>query len=293
MHILFTGGTGLIGSALIQRCLPLDYRFTVLTRKLPGPRAGVSCVQSLHDIPVATRFDAVINLAGEPIADARWTEKRKHKLINSRVGTTQLLNNFLATLEHTPPVMISGSAVGWYGDQGDKLVTEDTDPHDEFSHELCKLWEDAALTAERMGLRVCVLRTGLVLAKNGGFLKRMLLPFKLGLGGRLGSGQQYMPWVHIDDIVSMILFLIEHETCFGAFNGTAPEPVSNLEFTRTLGKVLKRPTLFPMPALALKIGFGEMSQLLLTGQRAFPDRFVKAGYSFKYSRLEDALKQVV
>lgn len=308
MHILMTGGTGLIGSALIKRCLPLDYRFTVLTRQLKTRRLRTQLgsaiekrvsvdqlhfVQSLKDVNSETRFNAVINLAGEPIANARWSDARKQKLIASRVGTTELLINFMQMRKHKPRVLVSGSAVGWYGDQGVNVVNERSAPHQEFSHELCKLWENTASTAENFDVRVCLLRTGLVLAPNGGFLKRMLPPFKFGLGGRLGYGQQYMPWVHIDDIVSMILFLIENENCSGAFNATAPTPVTNEVFTHVLGKILKRPTLFPVPAWFLKLAFGEMSQLLLGGQNALPEKFTNAGYQFKYRELHVALTDVL
>lgn len=296
MNILLTGGTGLIGSALIEACFKQDpeaHSFTVLTRKPRPLRAGVIYVRDLSDIPLETQFDAVINLAGEPIADAHWTNSRKEKLIASRVDTTQKLINFLAMLEHTPSVLISGSAVGWYGDQGDTEVNEDTNPQQEFTHELCRLWEEAALAAENFGMRVCLLRTGLVLSPKGGFLKRMLLPFKLGLGGKMGKGKHYMPWVHIDDLLAQILFLIHHANCFGAFNATAPKPVTNSAFTRELGKLLRRPTLLPMPAWFVELVFGEMSRLLLTGQNALPEKFISAGFTFKYADLENALDQVL
>lgn len=296
MNILLTGGTGLIGSALIETCLKRNadaYRFTVLSRKLRSPYAGVIYVQDLIDIPLETQFDAVINLAGEPIADARWTDARKKKLVGSRVDTTRSLINFLAMLEATPPVLISGSAVGWYGDQGNTVVNEETLPQPEFSHELCRTWEDTALAAENLGMRVCLLRTGLVLSAKGGFLHRMLLPFKLGLGGKLGSGKHYMAWIHINDIVAQILFLITNTRCFGAFNATAPTPVTNEEFTRELAKALHRPAMLPMPKWFVELLFGEMSRLLLTGQNAVPEKFIHAGFQFEHTHIGSALAQVL
>lgn len=293
MHILLTGGTGLIGSALIAGACDQNASFTILSRRDHQSNAKVRYVKALEEIALDTRIDAVVNLAGESVAEGNWTTKRKDLLTASRIETTQVLINFLAMLEYTPPVLVSGSAVGWYGDQGGETVTEESNPHQEFTHELCRLWEESALAAERFGIRVCLLRTGLVLSSKGGFLKRMLLPFKLGFGGRLGSGKQFMPWVHIDDIVAMIYFLIHNKNSFGAFNGTAPVPVDNQAFTLALAKALKRPALLPLPARFLKIAFGEMSRLLLTGQKAIPEKFSKAGFEFRYSDINLALKSVI
>lgn len=292
MHILLTGGTGLIGSALVQHGLTHGHSFTILTRQTLIPREHVNFIQSLDDLSGNMRFDGVVNLAGEPIADARWSKKRKQVLLDSRVSTTQRLVNFISSLEYRPPVLVSASATGWYGNQTGE-VTEESAPTQEFTHELCQAWEQSAFAAETLGVRVCLLRIGLVLARNGGFLERLLLPFRLGLGGHLGTGRQYMPWVHLDDIVEMIFFLIENTECQGTYNGTAPEPVSNREFTRILGKCLNRPTFLPVPEFVLKIALGEMSRLLLTGQKAVPTKLLQAGYAFQNPSLQESLGKIV
>ncbi|NVJ59600.1 MAG: TIGR01777 family protein [Gammaproteobacteria bacterium] len=295
MKVFITGITGLIGQSLVQALLKQNCTVSGLTRnadkaakKLPK---SVSLVESLED---ANDFmpDVVINLAGAPIADKRWSKSRKKTLMDSRVALTKQLVSWMSELRQAPEVFISGSAVGFYGRQGKKKIDESSKPHDEFTHQLCHEWEAAALEAESFS-RVCLLRTGLVVAPNGGFLSKMLLPFKLGLGGRLGNGQQMMSWIHIDDMVNGILHLIEHNECSGAFNFTAPNPVSNDEFSKTLGNVLNRPVIFPVPAFVLKTMLGEMSDLLLTGQNVIPKRLKESGFWFEYTELEEALKKVL
>jgi uncharacterized protein (TIGR01777 family) len=192
-----------------------------------------------------------------------------------------------------PGVLVSGSAVGVYGNQGDQLVTEETSPNIEFTHELCRDWEQAALEAEKLGVRVCLSRTGVVAGSGGGFLQRMLLPFKLGLGGKLGSGRQYMPWVHRDDVVAALTWMLENEQARGPYNVVSPAPVTNAEFTKGLARVLSRPAILPAPAFALQLMLGEMARLLLTGQRAVPARLEKEGFRFKYPELADALQDSV
>ncbi|TVP89737.1 MAG: TIGR01777 family protein [Pseudomonadaceae bacterium] len=296
MHILLTGGTGLIGRALCKRLVAEGHQLTVWSRRpdqvptLCGAQVqGIASLQQLDQQTV----DAVINLAGAPIADRPWTAKRKAVLWASRVGLTEQLVEWLGQQEHKPKVLISGSAVGWYGDGGDVLITEQSPPSLEYTHTLCDAWEAAARRAGSYGIRVCLLRTGLVLAPNGGFLSRLLLPFKLCLGGPIGKGQHYMPWVHRDDMVGIIVQLLLNPDAQGPFNAVAPNPVSNREFARTLGKVLKRPTILPLPAPVLKLGLGEMSRLLLTGQRAVPEKMLEQGYQFKFSELETALNDVI
>ena len=296
MHLLITGGTGFIGEALCKKPNNLQEKpanITVLSRK-SAKDAQQICGANTQIINSLANFDqpanAIINLAGEPIANKRWSQQQKHKIQQSRFQTTAELLAYIKRCDHKPDCFISGSAVGYYGDQGDAVITEDSDFHPEFSHELCAQWEALANQASDLGVRVCLLRTGLVVGLEGGFLTRMLLPFKLGLGGRIGDGRQWMSWVHLDDIVNMILFLIDHHELCGVFNGTAPEPVSNQTFTKTLGKVLNRPTVLPVPAFVLKLALGEMSQLLLTGQQVLPQNFVQAGFKFKYPNLEQALR---
>ncbi|QTN41027.1 TIGR01777 family oxidoreductase [Marinobacter salsuginis] len=296
-RILITGGTGFIGHVLCRELLARDYELTVFSRQPPetvksscGRVEAVSDLQQLRSHP---GHDAVINLAGEGIADKRWSETRKHELRDSRIGVTETLVEVIRSWERAPEVLVSGSAVGFYGDQGDATVTEDTSPNDEFTQRLCRDWENAAKPLADDGVRVCFSRTGVVAGPGGGFLERMILPFKLGLGGRLGSGTQYMPWIHRDDVVGALIWMMENPNASGPFNVVSPNPATNAEFTRTLGKVLHRPTLFPAPAPVLKVALGEMARLLLTGQRAIPERLTQEKFEFRYPDLEQALSQSV
>lgn len=292
-HILITGGTGLIGSALCQQLFAKGYRITVLSRTpdIVSDRCGSEAVgiKSLSQIDDSDVIDAVINLAGEPIADQRWSTKRKKVLESSRVELTKSLVEWITTRQKKPTCLISGSAVGWYGDGGAEILTEESKPHDEYTHQLCNNWEQQALVAEQAGLRVCLIRTGLVLAAKGGFLQKMLLPFKLGLGGRLGDGNQFMPWIHLTDMTNMITFLLEDNLANGVFNACSPEPVSNKTFTKLLAKQLHRWAFIAIPAWLLKSLLGEMSGLLLTGQHAIPKKAQAIGFRFVYNHLESAL----
>jgi len=295
MHILLTGGTGLIGRQLCEHWLAHGHRLTVWSRhpdqvaKLCGEQ--VSGVASLQEVigPV----DAVINLAGAPIADRPWTHKRKALLWSSRISLTEALLAWLETLAQKPAVLISGSAVGWYGDGGERELTEASGPvQDDFPSQLCIAWEETAQRAEALGIRVVLVRTGLVLAAEGGFLSRLLLPFKLGLGGPIGKGRQWMPWVHIKDQIGLIDFLLHKPDASGPYNACAPHPVRNREFAKTLGQVLHRPAFMPMPAFALKVGLGELSGLLLGGQKAVPERLLAAGFTFQFTELRAALDEL-
>jgi uncharacterized protein (TIGR01777 family) len=296
MNLLVTGGTGFIGRALCAQLTDQNHAVTVLSRRpdrvqaLCGP--GIDGMENLPD-PATNHFDIIINLAGEPIADKRWSKARKRNLLDSRVGVTEKLLSYIEKAPVKPRALISGSAVGYYGDRGDRILDESADYHPEFSHDLCQLWEETAIQAQSLGVRVCLLRTGLVIGKDGGFLQKMILPFKLGLGGKLGNGQQWMPWMHLADMVGAICHLIDHETLSGPFNLCSPNPVRNEEFTRMLGMVLKRPTVFNVPSWALRAGLGEMSELLLGGQRAIPTRLLASGYNFKYENLAEALRDSV
>jgi|TARA_R110000796_G_scaffold241303_2_gene362697 uncharacterized protein len=296
MHILITGGTGLIGSALCRRLVADGHQVTVWSRNPPKVKArcgatvqGIGTLEELQGQPV----EAVINLAGEPIADKPWTAKRKAALWASRVTLTEQLVAWIGAQPVKPGVLISGSAVGWYGDGGAERITEASPAHAEYTHTLCDAWEAAAKRAAAYGVRVCLLRTGLVVAPDGGFLRRLLPPFKLGLGGPIGSGKQYMPWVHLNDMLGIIHFLLLQNQCKGAFNATAPHPVTNREFAKTLGAALKRPAFMPLPGFVLKAALGEMAGLLLTGQNAVPEKLKKAGYVFQFDHLEAALADVV
>ncbi len=297
MKILITGGTGFIGRELCRLFSDQNHTVTVFSRdpvagsRVIGDKADF--ITSLDSLTPADHFDAIINLAGAPVFGGRWTEKRKRLIRDSRIQTTAKLIEFIGRSDKPPGVLISGSAVGYYGNQGDILIDETSASHDEFSHQLCRDWEAAAEKARQHGVRVCILRTGLVVGKEGGFLKPMILPFRLGLGGHLGSGLQWMSWIHIEDHIAMVRTLLEDSTLDGIFNATAPNPVTNREFTRTLAHVLRRPALLPMPAGVLRLMLGEMSDLLLGGQRVMPVRFQQAGFQFRYLQLEPALRQAV
>lgn len=296
-HILITGGTGLIGSALCELLVSQHHHVTVLSRhpETVKDKCGkqVKGIESLSDIDDETTIDWVFNLAGEPIADKPWTKKRKAVLEASRIDLTRQLVDWIMERTNAPDCLISGSAVGWYGDGKDAVLTEQSGFADEYTHQLCDAWEQQALRASQVGVRVCTVRTGLVLASTGGFLHKMLLPFKLGLGGKLGSGQQYMPWVHINDMVHLLAFLADSVKAQGPFNASSPNPVSNKLFTKTLAEVIHRYAFIPVPAWLLKGVLGEMSGLLLTGQRAIPEKSQVMGFCFFYSDLKIALIDVL
>ena len=292
MRILVTGGTGFIGQALCPRLDAQGHEAVVLSRsagaRVPGAARVVADLGSVD----ASGFDAVINLAGAPIADARWTEARKKLLVESRVKTTAALVDWMGRAERRPAVLLSASAVGYYGEQGERIVTEDTPPVRGFTHDLCAAWESEARKAEKHGVRVCLVRTGVVLDRDGGALAKMLPAFRLGAGGRLGSGQHWFPWIHRDDMVSIYLWLLERSASSGAYNASAPNPVTNAEFTRALGEALHRPAVLPMPGLALQLLFGEMSQVLLSSDRMVPKRLLDEGFQFRYPQLAPALQAI-
>ncbi|HDZ55930.1 MAG TPA: TIGR01777 family protein [Pseudomonas xinjiangensis] len=296
MHVLITGGTGLIGRALCERLTVEKHRVSVLSRTPDRVQSlcgsSVSGVAELHELD-HTHVDAVINLAGAPIANRLWTAKRKAELWASRVSLTEQLVDWMGRLASKPSVLISGSAVGWYGDGADNILTEADSARPGYTNTLCDAWESAAKRAASYGIRVCLVRTGLVVAPGAGFLQRMILPFKFGLGGPIGPGSQYMPWVHIDDEVGIIMHLLNHPQCKGPFNATAPNPVTNREFARSLGKALNRPAVIPVPGLILRAGLGEMAGLLLTGQRAMPAQALASGYRFHFEHLDVALEDVL
>lgn len=297
MNVLITGGTGFIGSALVKSLVRQGHDVTVLSRsphtiaKRCGP--GVHELGSLSLVHPDDSYQVIVNLAGAPIFDALWTEARKKAIRDSRIGLTEQLVECIGRMKTKPELLISGSAIGYYGDQGDAVLTEQSKPIPDFSHQLCADWESAAQKAEAYGVRVCLIRTGLVIANGGGLLQRMLLPFRCCLGGRLGSGKQWMSWIHRQDWINIALRMMTDSTMKGAYNATAPNPVTNGEFTRILAKCLKRPALFPVPALVLKTLLGEMSELLLGSQRVLPERLLAAGFQFQYPDLESAIKQAL
>jgi len=297
MHILITGGTGLIGRHLCKALLAEGHELTVFSRNPASVAAkcgaGVHAMAALADWKPDRFFDAVINLAGEPIVDARWTEQRKHVLRDSRIALTEELVRRIAAAERKPAVLLSGSAVGYYGGRGDELLDETSGAGNDFPARLCIDWEAAAAAAEKLGVRVCLSRTGLILSKEGGLLARMLPPFRLGMGTRVGDGRQWMSWVHIDDYVAMALRLLRDETMRGPYNMTSPCPVTNAEFTATLATVLRRPAPFVAPAALLRLTMGESAGMLLEGQRMLPKRLLAAGLTFRFGSLEAALKDLL
>lgn len=298
MHYLITGGTGFVGKALCRRLLDDGHRVSVLTRDYARARMRlgreVELLRELQELEADERIDAIVNLAGAPIADRRWSARRKAELVNSRVEVTRQIFQLVQRLEHRPGCLISGSAVGFYGASDARPLTEQSPANNEFSHELCKRWEEEARKIEAAGVRTCIIRLGVVLGQGGGMLQKLLTPFRLGLGGRLGSGSQMMSWVHRDDVVDVILWLSGNESLEGVFNLTAPAPVSNAVFTRTLAEVLGRPALIPLPAWFIRLVFGEMGdRLLLNGQCVMPARLQEAGYSFRYREIREALRDSV
>ena len=314
MNILITGSTGLIGQALISELIKPhihshpksntaisktadELSITALTRNTGQANLITSpCLSycsNLGDIDF-NHLDVVINLAGEPIADKRWTTKQKEQICESRWSITQTLSSKINAAKTPPHTFISGSAIGYYGRQDETVqVTENyQEIHKEFTHTVCEKWENIAMRASEHS-RVCLLRTGIVLDSHKGALAKMLLPFKLGLGGPIANGQQMMSWIHIQDMVAIILELINNETLSGSINATAPNPVSNNEFSKVLSKQLNRPCLFRAPKLVMRLALGEMSDLILYGQGVYPEKLTNTGFQFAYPTLDEAIASLV
>lgn len=296
MRVLITGATGFVGRPLCTALAEKGHELLAVSRSPDRAREvlpeGTEVRAKVADF-IDVSPEAVVNLAGEPIAEGRWTDGKKREIVESRVEITREIVDLCNRADTPPKVLVSGSAMGWYGDQGDRQVTEDTPPNHEFAHELCDRWETEARKAETHGVRVAIARIGLVLDQGGGMLSRVMTPFKLGVGGRLGNGKQYMPWIHRNDMVRILIFLLGRDKLSGPFNASAPNPVTNAEFTQQLANVLNRPAVLPAPALALKIAFGEMSRLLLTGSKMLPRRLLDAGFEFEYPCLDLALAEIV
>jgi uncharacterized protein len=299
MKIAITGASGFIGSLLADRLWNQRHHLLLLSRRPPREinvtkqewiswtpgRAG-DWEQSLEAI------DGIINLAGEPIAAKRWTDAQKEKIVSSRVESTRALVKAMAKATDKPKFFISASAVGYYGPRGDETITEETAPGNDYLSRVCVAWEEEARKAESYGVRVALVRTGIVLDKGKGALAKMVPPFKFFAGGPLGSGNQWMPWIHIEDEIGLILFLIQNGEARGAFNATAPNPVTMAEFCKTLGEVLNRPSWASVPAGVLTLLVGEMAEMLLGGQRAVPQEALRLGYEFKYPSLMPALQSL-
>jgi uncharacterized protein (TIGR01777 family) len=294
LRVVIAGGSGFLGRNLARRLEAAGHQPVILTRRPTGPHqvhwqpnGSTDGLERLLD-----GVDAMVNLAGEGIADKRWTPARKEAIRRSRIAATRTLVRAISGCATPPRVFISGSAIGYYGSHGDEAVIESTPPGSDFLARVCVDWEQEARALNMASTRLAIVRTGLAVGKDGGALARMLLPFKLGLGGTVGSGEQYMPWIHVDDWCAMVMWLIENDRASGAFNATAPEPVTNRAFTRTLARVLGRPAIFRVPAFVLQLALGEMSSMLLTGQRVLPAFAEQHGFVFSYRTLEPALRSL-
>jgi len=309
MNILMTGATGLVGTALTKTLTAEGHTIYRLTRaespkasaKEPGvfevpwnPSTGeIGGSVSSGSLQVPADVDAIINLAGAPIAGGRWTKERKALLRSSRVDTTRGLVSTIARMGKRPQELISASAIGYYGNRGDELVTEKSAPGIDFLAELAKEWESEAVKAEKFGVRVVLLRFGIILAKQGGALPKMMMPFKFGLGGKLGSGRQWTSWIALHDVVAIIQAALRNESWKGPVNLVSPQAARNSDFTKSLAKVMRRPAIFAAPAFALRLAMGEMAETLLGGVRVTPQVAEQQGYRFIHENLDEALKAIL
>lgn len=299
-QIAITGATGIIGQLLVRELLDRGDRVTVLSRSTQRARSVLGEVEAFEwtdptagpaPVEALAGRDAVVNLMGEPVAQ-RWSPEVKERIRNSREAGTRHLVDALREADPRPAVLLSGSATGWYGPHGDEPLDESAPPaRGDFLADVTVDWENEARRAEELGVRVVTIRTGVVLSENGGALEKMLPPFKMGMGGPIAGGRQYVPWVHAEDVVGAILFCLDTEAASGPVNVTAPEPVTNRELSKTLGRVLGRPAVAPVPALALKALYGDMSEIITTGHRAIPRRLLDLGYSWRQPELEGALRE--
>jgi uncharacterized protein (TIGR01777 family) len=301
MNILITGATGFVGRRLCEMLHQAGHTVRALSRDSVAAKQGIPLLKEvfpwnpLQELPPLQAFegcDAVINLAGESIA-GRWTAPKKQMIRDSRVLGTKNLVNALAQLSSRPKVLISASAIGYYGDRGEETLTEDAAPGSDFLAQVCRDWENEALKAESLGMRVVRLRIGLVLGRGGGTLQALLPLFRVGLGGPLGSGRQWWSWIHRDDLCRLIVQILANESISGPVNATAPQPVRQKEFAQVLGRVLRRPAFLPTPAFALKIALGEFADGILASQRALPRRAQEMGYRFQFEELEGALREIL
>jgi len=300
MRIFITGATGFIGAHLCCRLEAAGHTVVAWVRSVERARSSLGVAAELVDASggkaalsaAVDGADAIINLAGEPVL-GRWSEERKRRMVTSRVDLTRDLVAAIEAASVRPKVFISGSAVGYYGARGDEPLTETSTPGEGYLADLCQLWEAAAMPAEELGVRLAIIRIGIVLGSDGGALEAMVKPARFGLGGALGSGDQYTPWIHIDDLVELMVTILGDERYSGVFNGTAPAPVTNSALTREIGGALGRPTFLRVPSFALKVALGEASSALLTGQRALPEQALSLGFSFRFDQVRDALADLL
>ncbi|MDO6617862.1 TIGR01777 family oxidoreductase [Shewanella sp. 6_MG-2023] len=295
MKILITGATGFVGQQLVH-LLQEEDKLTIVSRNIEHAEAVLGnkhhYLSGLDTLDNLNEFDSVINLAGESIVGKRWSQQQKQRICDSRWNITARLAQLIQQSTTPPASFISASAIGFYGRQGQEPVDEHSQAHDEFSHQVCSEWEHLALKAQSENTRVCVLRIGIVLGKNGGALAKMLPPFKLGLGGPIGKGTHGVSWIHIDDLTHLIEHLINSNDAKGIFNATAPNPVNHKQFAQSLGFTLKRPAKIPTPVLALRLAMGEMADLIVEGQFVLPKRTLASGFNFKYTHIDPALDSI-
>ncbi len=297
MKVLISGGSGLVGSALANSLRSDGHVVSLFIR--PGGKAAPGDVlwnpsRATVDVPALEGLDAIVHLSGASIADGRWTDKRKAILRSSRVDSTRVLVDSLERLKQPPRVFVCASAIGYYGDRGDELLTEASGYGNDFLAILCRTWESEAARAAANGVRTVITRFGVILATQGGALPRMLTPFKLGAGGRLGNGKQWISWIALEDVVKVLRTAIDNEKMSGPVNVVSPNPVLNAEFTRILAGVLHRPAIFPAPAFVLRLALGQMADaLLLSSQRVQPEKLAKVGYQFRYETLQSALQAIL
>lgn len=292
MKYLITGGTGFVGSCFIKTLSSKKDSVIILSRKKTGEVNNCRFIDTLSLIKNDEKIDCIINLAGKPI-DCRWTKENKKELENSRLSVTNSLNDLMERLIIKPKTIVSASAIGFYGDYNNETLDESSIGKKSFTHKLCQKWENAALKLGKYGARVCIMRLGVVLGKNGGFIKKISLPFKLGLGGNIGNGKQLFSWIHMDDVIAAMKFIIENKTCFGVYNFVAPETINNAKITKHIGKILNRLTVFNIPTFFIKIVFGEMGvTLLLKGNKIMPTKLLDQGYIFKYNDAMSALSNI-
>lgn len=296
MKVLITGASGLLGTELQKSFAEKGYEMLLASRKEPVDDRHIQWTidEGFAEPERLEGVDVVVHLAGENVSGLRWTDEKKKAIRDSRVLGTRSVVEAISKLKNKPKTFIASSAIGFYGERGDEEVTESSSPGDNFLAEVCKAWEAESRRAEDAGIRTVLLRTGIVLSKDGGALGTMLLPFKLGVGGVVGSGKQWMSWISLDDEIAVINFVIEHENIRGAVNAVSPNPVTNHDFTKTLGEVLYRPTFLPLPEFAVSMVFGEMGDvLLLTSTKVMPKRLEDAEFQFKYADLKQAIEHAV
>ena len=294
MQILITGGSGFIGSNLTASLKKQGNKIIILSRNKSKVSLGISdnIISSLDDIKNDAQINVIFNLAGAPI-DKIWTVRYKQILIDSRITVTKEIITLISRLKLKPQLLINASAVGYYGCHKDSVIDEDSKPIDGFTNKLCELWEREALRANHYGVRTCIARLGIVLGKEGGMLQRVIIPFKLGLGGKLGTGRQSFSWIHIKDVINIFEFFIQNKDLRGAYNLTSPGLVTNAEFTKALGSCFNRPTFCSVPTVIIKLIFQEMGEiLLLSGSKVFPKRLIQVGYNFKFLKIKNALEDI-